>query len=251
MNTKEFTLPSGVKATIKELTGKHQRMLTEQKHKNFGENLNDVLADILVKVGDITIFDIEFVKAMLSEDRRWCLVQARLLSIDEPEFVFNWEYLDGQSEKQVKEVDVELTEESFNMKPYAVQAPTYSEIVKDVTITLPSSGKKCVFKMLDGFGEEKGQITKKAERSSHTPLIMRNIRIEEIRDGKAPLLIQANLDNMSLRDIEYLRKQIKATEGKVDTEIMFEHPEAETQSQKTVVVDLLSVKAFFFPSEAI
>ena len=253
MSTHKFKLPSGVECEVKEITGKHQRILTEQSNKSMGENLNDMLADVLVRVGDITGFDTDFVKSMLSVDRRYALAQARMFTIDDPMFRFTWEYLDSEGAKQVIEKEADLSD-GFPMEPFLNQYEKYSDIVKEITITLPRSGQQCIFKMMDGWSEEAGQKTKKKDRSSHTALIMRNPRIlEDNHDKTGKVPIQANLDNMSLKDIEFLRTEIKRYEGKVDTEMMFEHPEAETRApnDRNVIVDLLGVTAFFFPSEAI
>jgi hypothetical protein len=128
----------------------------------------------------------------------------------------------------------------------------YSEIVKEYDVVLPRSGQRVRLKLLDGTGEMAASATKKSERSSHTPILVRNPRyFQKTENGEVPIML--NLDNQSVLDIEFLRKTIREREGRVDTQIMFEHPEAETKvgAEKEVVIDVLGVMAFFFPSEAI
>lgn len=268
--TKQFTLLSGVEAEIKMLSGKHQRMLTERKNKKHTDNLNDMLVDLLVRVGDNHNVDEDFVKSMLSADRRKCLVVARQFSLEiEPDetlpkndeynqlardskiFNFDWAYLDNNGEKQKSEQSVDLSD-GFPEHKYKEQFTNYTELRKTVEVVLPQGKIKARFKMLDGWSEELAANLKKDEQSSHTTLIMRNVQIEH-QASKEKVWIQADLDRMSLINIEYLRKKIKEYEGRIDTEFMFMHPEADTkpQNEKEVVVDLLSVTAFFFPSQAV
>ncbi len=270
MKTHTFTLPSGVECEVKELTGKHQRILTEQKSKKLGDNLNEVLVDTVVRVGTYSEITLEFIQGMLAADRKKVLVELRQFSFDyEPKFSFKYDYLgadsQGREEKKSEDMEVDLSDKVsvdedgkevrvsvFGVKPYATQYKEYAEVKKDITITLPKSGKKVMYRLLDGFGEQVGMNTKKADRSSHTPILMRHPR-EFIKTpgGETPIIL--NLDTLPIKDLEALRVSIKENEGQVDTEFRFEHPDAENKptEEKQVVVDILGVLAFFFPSEAI
>lgn len=261
MLTHTFKLLSGVECTVKEMTGIHQRILTEQTNKKIGDNLNEMLADLIIKVGTKTSgFDVEFVNRMLSGDRRKALAEARMFSVGLPDehgkvnFDFTWEYVDNDGNDRKLEQTVDLTA-GFPETPYYRQWENYDEVEKDVLITLPSSGLNIKFTMLDGIGEYLGSKTKREERSSHTPILMRQPRIMKKTDNAVtPInMSSADLDKLSYRDIEHLRKAIKDHEGRIDTEMKFEHPEAEIKDphEKYVIVDLLQLKAFFFPSEAI
>lgn len=242
-----FALPSGVECEVAELTGKEQRLLTEQKHKKFTEKLEDVLVSVLKRVGNNHTISEEFVKTMLSEDRKAVLWKARMISVEEPTFNFGWDYVDQNDKKQTHPLAVDLTVD-YQWKPYYKQWKEYDEIDRQVTTTLPKTQKVITFTLLDGVGERAGNATKKDERSSHTPILMRNPT--ELIEGTP---VKVNLDKLPLKDIEHLRKAIKEHEGKVPTEVRFEHPDAEykAQHEKDVVLDLLGQLAFFFPSEAI
>lgn len=256
MNTHKFTLPSGVSCEVKELTGKHQRILTEQKSKKIGENLNEVLVDVIVSVGTKLDIDLEFVQKMLSADKKKILVEVRQFSNDnDPLFKFNYEYLGtnakGEEEKMSEPMEVNL-EGGFPAKQYHKQWTEYADIERDVTITLPKSGQVVKFRMLDGEGESVGAATKKAERSTHTALEMRFPRFMQ-KTSADTIPVKLNLDTLAIKDIEYLRAQIKEKEGQVDTEIMIKHPEADNKpmNEKEIIIDVVGVLAFFFPSEAI
>jgi len=270
-STHKFILPSGVEAEVKELGGKHQRMLTEQKQKTFNEKLDDVLKDILIRVGSVKGKDIDdnFILSLLSADKKKCLVEARQFSMDwEDAFDFTWEYENLKGANVKHELSCDL-KEAFDVKPYQTleqakdgsisfkeaKYSEYADIVKRFEFTLPKSKKQLRVTLLDGKGELKGATTKKADRSSHTALLMRNPSFMEkkTKDIVPMQLTAGDLDDMNLKDLGFIRKIIKELEGRVDTELMFEHPEAKflPQKEKNQVVDLLGEMAFFFPSEAI
>lgn len=263
MNTHVFKLPSGVECEVKELIGKHQRILTEQKNKNIAENLNEVLADVLVRVGTVKHITLEFVLNMTASDRKKCLVEARQFSMDhEPVFEFDYEYIDedGNTKNFPQSVDIS---DGFPTKPLQVISgdtvmdadyKEYADIVKTHEIVLPRSGSKVRFTLLDGNGELLAQRTSKNKLSSHTALQMLNPQIlQESNKGGDPVWIQLNLDNLSLKDIAYLRSSAKEMQGSVDTEIRFENPRADfdNSAEKYITVDLLGVVDFFFPSGTI
>ena len=262
MSTHVFKLPSGVECEVKEFTGKHQRLLTEQKNKNIAENLNEVLADVLVRVGSVKNVTLEFVLNMLACDRKKALVEARQFSMDdEPKFEFDYEYVDSNGESQVSHQSVDISD-GFPFKPLLVLTDDsfkeadykeYKDIEKVYELTLPRSQSKVRFTLLDGIGEQIGARTPKSKMSSHTALKMMRPEILVEKKDTEPTWIQLNLDNLSLKDITYLRTSIKEIQGTVDTELKFEHPEHEDKplEEKYVTVDLLGVLDFFFPSGTI
>lgn len=255
MNTHTFKLPSGVEMEVKEMTGKHQRILTEQKNKKLGENLEIMLADLVVRVGSKTDITPEFIRKMLSCDRKKALTEVRQFSNDfDPKFEFAYEY-EADGRKLKHDLSIDLVE-GFPFKPVLVSNELgelipahyseYSEIEKYRFITLPKSGKKVRYNLLDGDGETLGMHTNEKDRSSHTPLKM-CYPCEMIKTDKDETPVSLDLDRLAIKDIEFLRKAIKTVNGQVDTEIMFYVPE----KPNPVTIDVLGVMAFFFPSEAI
>lgn len=249
-NGHKFKLPSGVEAEVTEMVGKHQKMLTRQDKTPLADKLNNVIKDVLIRVGSVTdkAEISKIVDSMLSCDKKMVLIEARQYSLDFPEtfeFVYDYVNSDGKEDKFTLQLD--LTQ-AFKVKPLEEQVEEYADVEKEVEIQLPRSGKKIQYVMMDSKADTKATKMKKDEISSHTPIELRNPR-EWIGTTWAKI----NLDNLSFRDIEYLREHIKKTEGQVDTEFRFEHPEASTkpEQEKYVVADLISSIAFFFPSGAI
>ncbi len=265
MSNHVFKLPSGVECEVKELTGKHQRLLTEQKNKDFNKSLDEVLSDLVVRIGSVQNPGTEMLKRLLSADRKKILVEIRQYSLDfEPVFKFRWEYVTKDGQKANHDLEIDLSG-GFPVKPLLIphkevggvkwveaDYTEYEDIVRDMSLILPKSGTEVHWKLLDGVGEAIGSNTPKNQRSSHTQLKMRQpVELYAAKTDTVP--IQLDLDKLGLKDIEALRAEIKRVEAEVDTIITFEHPEAESKapSEKNVFVDVLAVQAFFFPSEAI
>lgn len=264
MSTHIFKLPSGVECEVTELTGKQQKILTEQNSKTHNEKLAEMLASVIVRLGTSFKPDAKFVQEeMLACDVKFALTEVRQFSLDfEATFGFTHTYKDAEGVKQTAEIEEDVPEGRFPFTPVKklvgddlvdADYSEYAEIEKDITITLPRSQKVVRFTMLDGKGTSIGSKTRKTDRSSHTTLAMRRpVYFEESSKGNQ-VPIQLNLDTLALKDIEFLRSSIKKYEGQVDTEIMVERPDSETRSpnNREMVVDVLSVTSFFYPSEAI
>lgn len=257
-----FKLPSGPECVSNAMLGKHQRILTEQKKKGWGDSLEEMLVDVIQTVGGVKV-DKDFIRGMLVCDKKAALAKIRSYSLDDPdEFIFKYKYIDRDQREQVFEQVLSM-KEGFPVTHPKVKTDTktdtwvdmdfvsYAEVLKakKVKTTLPKSKTLVEITMLDGQGELIGSGTKKEEKSSHTPIMMR--RPTKFSDTGTP--IQLNLDTLHLADIEHLRGFIKEVEGRVDTEIMFEHPEAQylPPDEQKVIVELMGEPVFFFPSGAI
>lgn len=259
--THVFELVSGVECEVKELLAKHQRMLTEQNGKNLYENLTDVLCDVIIRIGSVKQITREFIDTLLSEDRKLILWEVRKFSMGDETFEFSYDYLDKDNNNQSYQVIVDLSE-PLKLKRITViedgkvvekKFKEYSEVIKEHKLILPRSQKEVTFCISDGRSDKYAMGMSKKDRSSHTPIAIRFPKeyVESKNGNKVP--INLDLDKLSLKDIEYLRATIKEIEPFVDTTITFEHPDSELKSatDKNIKIDLLSVVAFFYPSEAI
>ena len=240
---------------VGQLLGKHQRLLTEKvAGKTHGDRLNAMLADVIVSVGSIQKPSPEFVAEMLSIDKKAALVEVRQFTMDfEDKFKFRYNYeKDGQPLTHELEIDLKdgvfHVEQMDNDWTEGQPEPEYKDIVREREVILPKSGKRCQFVLLDGRGEAYGMASK--TKSSHTRLEMH--KPKEWVQGTATWK-KLDLDNLPLKDIEALREAINSVSGKVDTEIKFQHPNADDlpDEQKWVTVDLLGTIGFFFPSGAL
>lgn len=115
--TREIKLPSGPRAIVKNLIGKHQRLLTEQG-KNIQDKLNEMIAEVLQKVDGIDFSEmqpyqkIKFVESMLSADRRYILTEARQLSQGaKTTFIYHHEWKDSDGAKKSEQFEIHLIDE--------------------------------------------------------------------------------------------------------------------------------------------
>lgn len=292
--THTFQLVCGIEAEVTAFTGVEQAILTSQKHVSMENRTFTLLGSILKRVGntDLSAMDeaerLDFIKAMLSCDRKQCICEARQFTNDfDPIYDFNFEYqsVDPVKGKQsypqtvdlgdghfsfqaIKDFNVEMLKDKDGkkltklrdienvlreLKPKVYE--NYEDVIKSkhVYFTLPKSGVSVRMRMLDGVGEGIGMSIKKDQRSSHTSLLMRNVCYQE-KEGAAWISFSnSDLDKLHANDLECMRLVRKYVEGNVDTEIQFEHPEANylAINERTVTIDLISELSFFFQSGTI
>ena len=130
----------------------------------------------------------------------------------------------------------------------------YSEIIEMAKneLVLPECGVKVYWQMLDGEQETrfaKLLSVKEAEITSHEQIKMRRpTYIPEQAKGNEDAKAAVPLDQLSLIDIEALRKDIMSKEGDVDSFIVVQY---KNDSSIQAQVDLVSTPAFFFASLAL
>lgn len=263
MVTHTFKLPSGVECEISEFRAKHQEMLTiGLNSKKFSDRLDEIIRDVVVRIGSNTNITPEVVKSLLACDKKKILIECRFFSLGFEPFEFNYEYKNEKGEKKQHRVVIDFGDEGFKTIPVKrvsengdIVDADYTEldqIEKDVEIILPRSQEKVRFTMLDGKGEQIMATINRKNISSSTPLeIRRPVKFHIDATGKE-IPIKLRLGDLSLADIEFLRKSIKQMEGDVDSSITFERPEDDdTGNTPEITLDVTQVTAFFFPSGAI
>jgi hypothetical protein len=208
------------------------------------------LADILVRVGDNQIITEDLVLKMLSADRKYALFTARMFSMDfDPRFDFMYKFTDENGNLELKEygLTVNVVMEELKVRPYSFQVSTYGEIEEHRvrSVKLPVCKKEVFWNILDGNCEMAMLKIKRKDLSALTSMKIRNPRYKDENSG---VTMPLDLDNLSFKDIEVLRSEMVAIEGDVDTTVILRHPDKDGVEE---VADLMSQKAFFFPSQAI
>lgn len=249
--THTFKLLSGVEAEVREMTGEHQEILTKKiKGENASTRINKLLSKVLVRVGTNTNITMDFINNMLTQDRRFALSMARQFSMDfEEEFNYTFKLDSGG----IHDEPVTIADGIFPHTPMPDQYEEYDQVVTEFETTLPKSNIRVKYNLLDGKGEAIGANIKKSDRSSNSLLKMRRIRYWEQPEGKDGMWISLNLNKIGIKDLAFLREEIKSKEGSVDSEIKFEHPEWESggSDEQFIVIDLLTTINFFFPSGSV
>lgn len=266
METHVFKLLSGVECEIEELTGKQFRILTEKKkgaNNSHHTKLNEMLASVIVRVGKVKLSSLsntpekkgelsprmQFIQALTAEDRRFVLTEARQFSMDfEEHFEFVWEY-DHEGVTLEHRMSLPIPGGHFPFKPMDEQVEEYDHLQREVELTLPRSGKKAKFTVLDGKGELIGSHDKNP--SLATLFKMRRVQYFNPEHGEKGVWVTLPFDSVGQKDLGYIMGKMKENEGKVDTELKFEHPKADemglTGKERYVVLDVLDSPAFFFP----
>lgn len=272
LSTHTFNLGSGVECEIMELTGEQQDILTKQDGCTHQQKLSAMLKSILVRVGTVTDITDDFIDELLGTDKRQMLLEARQFSLGfQKSFEMPFEYEDKDGHTITETVEIHLPDGKFPIKPLQVETmeeveggepkkvlkpatyKEYSDIVREHETVLPKTGLKVRWKLLSSKGETFAANKKKKERSSNTLIEMRFPTYEDKKtDGKTSVWVSLSnkLNKLPILDIEHLRKHIYSIEGEANSDITFEHPEAELKSaqEKMVKMDVLGTVAFFFPS---
>lgn len=254
---------TGITYTVEDFTGKHQRLLSENKGGASSiKAINTVLADCIQNIGSLNLAaqteneKLRIVKSMPSEDRVLCLYEIRQYTFDfdkKFKFIYEYESVMPETAGQLLSAEIE-TEMELSIRPYGFQVSDLSEIVFEHSLELPRSCQTCYFHLNNGELEEYA-LRFSDNLSSHTPLLTRRPRILKTTDKKGnklsdPQFVDMNLDNAKGGDIEALRGAIEAIEGRVVIRAVFKHPEAAYMppNQRLVTINPLAQTAFFYPS---
>jgi hypothetical protein len=249
-----------------------------RKGESFADNQNRLLSDVIISVGSVVFENFKtnkereaFVKKMHTGDRTQILAVARQFSFGFPkEFPLKWIGENSKGEKiEVKKIytfekpkvevkpnedgeeiedKIESDNEDFvplfptHLAKY--QAQEYANLPDMIDTVLPKS--KAEVKLLIGTGEVEATMSGKESPSLLDILSSRKPTYKE--DG---VWLPLPLKKLSAIDITHLFNIIKETEGRIDSEIRFDHPDAENmpENKKKVIVNLLSISDFFLPSE--
>lgn len=164
-----FTLPTGLEAELREMTGAEEEILTNPRLIRSGDAINQVLANCVVRLGELKSPSVKDVLDLLSGDRLFLLVRLRQVSLGD-EVTLELACTNATC-RHVNAIRVGLDE--LEVTPYGPE--------REFNTTLPGSGHTVTFVHLDGHMEKRLAALKEPSISSAM-----TIRIREI-DGKARL----------------------------------------------------------------
>lgn len=283
--TGTVVLTSGIEAELVGLQGKHQAMITINDEAKRRKGIDQMLLSCLKRLGEKTSFTIEDVQNLLSADRKKLLFELRNISNnDDKSFIFDYEFPTQGGKKLKQRYTVDFLKDDFPCTPYgwvkekmiedyklkngitkelkeeeekeAISEPfpimftDYEEIIalSEIWTKLPECGISVRWNMLNGKEEIKySKLLQVASITSHTQIEMRR-PVFENTDLESKPIQKVPLDDLSLNDIEALRRDIMDKEGNVDSFVVVQYKnDVSIQSQ----VDLVATPAFFFSSLAI
>lgn len=117
--THESVTPSGVRFVVRMFIGEDYDTLTSDKNVKDGTSLDKVCAAVLLELGDKKHFTERDIVGMLSNDRKYILLTARMFTMrfqEEFKFTYQWPAVDGK--KQSTEETVIFSPESFKNRGY-------------------------------------------------------------------------------------------------------------------------------------
>ena len=218
-----ITLPTGLEAELREMTGAEEELLTNPRLLRSGDAVNQVLRNCLVKLGEQSDVSITDVLDLLAGDRLFLLVKLRQISLgDEVALAVPCPNAACRSTIHLTVILDELP-----ITPYPPE--------REFTCTLPGSGQTVRFSYLDGHKEKR--LAALPEATITAAMLIRMLEI----DGKGPS--KKALAEMTLRDRQALRQAMLAVDGGIDTTV----DAACEQCGASVKLRLEGDPAFFFP----
>ncbi len=197
-----ITLPSGIEAEIREMTGAEEEILTNQRLIKSGAAINQVLKNCLVRLGENENPSMNDVLDLLSGDRLSLLVALRKVSLGHE---VSLELMcPNPTCHEVNALTIDL--ESLETKPFSQD--------RDFTFQLPASKRTVRYRHMDGHMEKRLAALK--EPSVSSAMTMRVVTIDE----KPPT--KKVMTDMTLRDRHALRNEMERVNAGIDTTVTSE-----------------------------
>lgn len=225
--TETITLPSGPTATVRELLGRDENIITNQQLNKQNRMIGKLLSGLIEEIGGVEPNE-RSVAELYTADRRAILLAVRQLTYG-------------------PEVEVEVTcentrcgkqfEVALNLDEDVVWEPMPEQLNGEVK--LPSSGFDAVVKPMTG--EMEGKLAKAAD-SDEALTDMMVVRLEKIGDLSSAQF-RPFLNNCSGRDRQALRKAMESVEFGPDTRVKAPCPHCNTQHN----IEVTNQYRFFFP----
>lgn len=231
----EVDLPSGGKATVREMTGHDQRAFINKAKLMSGVAVQELLANCTLSVKDSPLPEdkperIKFIQNMLSGDRATLLFSIRIFSLGN-DFTFTGEC---PSCKERGQWEVDLSDKhSFPITHYPAGEQRIMEYESKVR-----PGLKFQYTQMDGTAEM-SMLRKRSTADLLTDLELRN---PKVWDGKTYVAVRLNDIQNSL--IDEMRAVIRQGEGQIDSTVKIACQKCGEESQ----FDLLQVPDFMTPN---
>ena len=221
----EFYLPSGPRAKMQGMLGKHQRMFTASKGgSDFVDKLVEVIADLLVEVEGVEQINTQFVRHMLSADMNKCIERLRWVSLSAEEasvYSYKFKYQKADGSKGVSSMEFELGD-GLPVRPYKHQATSYLDVRRSEEIVIGDRKFLWEYETLElQLQLKKFHGSRLSQFGIHVPLMTRRVREEKADVGLVPVV----LDDEQASLLKVLRETIKEHEGFLDSEVMHSAPD--------------------------
>ena len=235
------TCPSGLLGRVRGMKVREERVLADRRVAKAGTQLEELLAacwEATVEPGpyDFGVGPVEW-SSVLQGDRFFALLNIRALTYG-PEYGFA---VSCRSCRARIEWEVDLTK--LPVRPLSSESRAAFMAGNRFETTLPDAGPRVWFKLLTGDDERKLPALQRAapDRLLSSVLAYRVLEV----DGVDPKDKRAFLEDLTLRDADFLVDEFDRVDCGVDTTIEVECPEC----REVQDVDLPFDSAFFLPGK--
>lgn len=224
--TETVQLPSGKMAVVREMTGREEDLLSNEKLMRQGKATDLVLQNVIVDLnGEGKATDLELSR-MLSADREAIMIHTRVLSYGE---IVESE-LECEDCKKTFTVDVDLSQLEFKAAP------------ENLETQVKLSDKETVVTLLPMTGADEKRLFSAIQEGKDVLSSMLMVYVKQVGDLKANQ-IRPWIQNLRLRDRTLLRSTIKDMQYGYQTQVTCTCPACNAENKVSVV----QLKGFFFP----
>jgi len=239
-----ITCPSGLSGRIRGLKVREERILTDRKLAKRGEQVDRLLAacwEETVDPGPYDFGDKDIDWSMvLQGDRFYALLQLRALTYG-PDYAFS---VPCQNDTCRSRIDWELSLHDLPVRPLTPESLTAFTSGNRFECTLPDAGVKVWFRLFTGAEERRlPQLQKTAgDKLLSAMLALRVVEIDGVDTRKKRLFIE----DLTMRDADFLVDEFDRVDCGVETEIEIECPDCFTVQD----LELPFGRSFFLPGKA-
>jgi hypothetical protein len=235
---KTIIVPSGMAGRIRGMKVREERVLADRSLAKSGGQLDELLGSCWAETLDAGPYTspIDW-GSVLQGDRFFALLMIRALTYG-PQYAF------GLSCRNCRaRIDWEIDLTKLPVRPLSPESRTAFVAGNRFETTLPDAGKRVWFKLLTGDDERKLPALQRAapDRLLSSVLAYRVLEVEGV-DAKDK---RAFLEDLTLRDADFLVDEFDRVDCGVDTTIEVECPEC----REVQDVDLPFDSAFFLPGK--
>jgi hypothetical protein len=238
-----ITCPSGLVGSIRGLKVREERILADRKLQKSGGIVDELLRACWENTADAGLYDfgdkpIDWDK-VLQGDRFYALLEIRALTYG-PEYAFG---VTCREEACRARIDWELDVHALPVRPLSDESRAAFLAGNRFETRLPDAGARVWFRLLTGADERKLPAIRKAagERMLSAMLAFRCVEVEgvDVRDRRR------FLEELSLRDADFLVDEFDRVDCGVDTTIEIECPECFARQDVQLPFD----QTFFMPGK--
>ncbi|MGE0327256.1 MAG: hypothetical protein AB7K71_18385 [Polyangiaceae bacterium] len=237
-----ITCPSGLTGRIRGMKVREERVLTDRKLAKSGGQIDQLLTACWEETHDAGLYSLSDAGRLnwgtvLQGDRFYALVMLRVLTYG-PEYAFAVSCQNGGCRARI-EWEFDLRE--LPVRELSEESRTAFAAGNRFEAKLPDTGQRLWFRLMTGDDERKLPALQRSNPDRVLSSVL-NYRVLEV-EGVEPKQKRQFLEDLSLRDADFLVDEFDRVDCGIDTTIEIECPECFTTQE----VELPFDKGFFLP----